>query len=70
MKGYLVLRPLNEIILKNLFSEQGHLLTSCKIEREKFYPGLGLELNEVVITLNILSLTVIQGFVNACFHRT
>ena len=33
MKGYLVLRSLNEIILKILFLEQSRL-ASCKIERD------------------------------------
>ena len=30
-------------MLKIYFSEQGPLLASCRIEREKFYPGPGLE---------------------------
>ena len=28
---------------KILFSEQGRLLASCRIERQKFYPGQTLE---------------------------
>ena len=43
MKGNLVLRPLNELILKIKFSEEGNLLARCRIEREKFYPGQGIE---------------------------
>ena len=38
-----MLRPLNEELLKIQFSVQGRLLASCRIERETFYPGLGLE---------------------------
>ena len=33
----LKIRQLNEVLLKILFSDNGHLLDSYRIEREKFY---------------------------------
>ena len=55
MKGILVLRPLSELILKIKFSEEGHLLARYRIEREKFYPGPGLEPGPLVFRANALT---------------
>ena len=38
-----MLRKFNEVLLKIQFSDNGRLLASFRIEREKFYPGLVLE---------------------------
>ena len=55
MKRYLVLQPLNEIILRLYFPKQGRLLASCRIEREKFYPGPGLEPEPLALRASALT---------------
>ena len=55
MKGYSVLRPFNEVILKIWFPEQRRLLATCTIEREKFCPGPGLELGPLVLRTSALT---------------
>ena len=59
-KGYKELRPLNQLILKILCSDQGHLLANCRIEREKFYPGPGLEPGPLAFRANALTNWAIQ----------
>ena len=55
MKGFLMLLPLNEGLPKILFSDNGHLLASFRTEREKFYPGSGLEPGPVVLRASALT---------------
>ena len=48
------------IVLKSryiqiLFSKEGHLLSRSRIEREKFYPGLGLEPGSLAFHANALT---------------
>ena len=64
-----MLQPLKEVILKILFSGQGHLLASCKIEREKFYPVPGIEPGPLALRTSALPLRhpgqlPIQGRIN------
>ena len=49
------MRPLKEIILKIWCSDQGHLLANCRTEREKFFPGPGLEPQPLAFHINSLS---------------
>ena len=43
------------MVLKFLFSEQGHLLANCRIEREKLYPGPGLEPGPIALRTSALT---------------
>ena len=51
-----MLRQLNELILKILFSEEGDLLARCRIEREKFYLGPGLEPRPLVLRTKVMTM--------------
>ena len=55
---FLVLRPLNELMLKIWFSGKGHLLARCRIEREKFYHGPGLEPGPLALQASALITTL------------
>ena len=50
-----MLRPLTEVMLEIYFSEQDHLLASCRIEEEKFYPGPELEPGHLALCANLLT---------------
>ena len=52
-----MIRPLNEIILKIWFTDQGRLLTR-QIEREKFCPEPGLEPGPLASRANALRLSL------------
>ena len=47
--------PLNELILKIQFSEEGHLLARVRIKREKFYPAPVLEPGSLTLHANCLT---------------
>ena len=52
-----MIRPLNKLRLKIWCSDQGHLLANCRTEKEKFYPGPGLELEPLAFRANALPLS-------------
>ena len=61
-----MLRPLSELILKILFSEEGHLLARSRIEREKFYPRPGLEPEPSAFRANGLTIQFVN-YINIYF---
>ena len=50
-----MIQPLNELILKIWYSDQGHLLANCKTERQKFYSGPELEPGPLAFRANALT---------------
>ena len=47
-------------MLKIEFSEQGRLLASCRIQREKFYPGPGIETGTLALHASALTTELLR----------